>query len=208
MIFLRAAENRKIRGICPCPAIREGDTRVGVLRVSGRTNRVYARPAAGFPRCRCFPNISIIALSAPKEKGFPSLLLCFAADGGKMLFSVKALQFCNDKNQVTGVWTAKVSKGRSQSPLIAAADAKPSAQQKSSSRMGVHCEGVEGATAKPPRRVRRREIPCTTKKCSWFSLQNQMNSNEIKRNQISLTNIHSPYYNITVAIAANKIRKE
>ena len=93
MIFLRAAENRKIRGICPCPAIREGDTRVGVLRVSGRTNRVYARPAAGFPRCRCFPNISIIALSVPKEKGFPSLLLCFAADGGKMLFSVKADAF-------------------------------------------------------------------------------------------------------------------
>ena len=93
MIILRAAENRKIRGICPCPAIREGDTRVGVLRVSGRTNRVYARPAAGFPRCRCFPNISIIALSAPKEKGFPSLLLCFAADGGKMLFSVKADAF-------------------------------------------------------------------------------------------------------------------
>ena len=93
MIILRAAENRKIRGICPCPANREGDTRVGVLRVSGRTNRVYARPAAGFPRCRCFPNISIIALSAPKEKGFPSLLLCFAADGGKMLFSVKADAF-------------------------------------------------------------------------------------------------------------------
>ena len=93
MIFPHAAENRKIRGICPCPAIREGDTRVGVLRVSGRTNRVYARPAAGFPRCRCFPNISIIALSAPKEKGFPSLLLCFAADGGKMLFSVKADAF-------------------------------------------------------------------------------------------------------------------
>lgn len=93
MIIPRAAENRKIRGICPCPAIREGDTRVGVLRVSGRTNRVYARPAAGFPRCRCFPNIFIIALSAPKEKGFPSLLLCFAADGGKMLFSVKADAF-------------------------------------------------------------------------------------------------------------------
>ena len=93
MIIPRAAENRKIRGICPCPANREGDTRVGVLRVSGRTNRVYARPAAGFPRCRCFPNISIIALSAPKEKGFPSLLLCFAADGGKMLFSVKADAF-------------------------------------------------------------------------------------------------------------------
>ena len=125
MIFLRAAENRKIRGICPCPAIREGDTRVGVLRVSGRTNRVYARPAAVFPRCRCFPNIFIIALSAPKEKGFPSLLLCFAADGGKMLFSVKALQFCNDKNQVTGVCTAKGSRGRAQSPLVASADAKP-----------------------------------------------------------------------------------
>lgn len=125
MIFLCAAENRKIRGICPCPAIREGDTRVGVLRVSGRTNRVYARPAAGFPRCRCFPNISIIALSAPKEKGFPSLLLCFAADGGKMLFSVKALQFCNDKNQVTGVCTAKGSRGRPQSPLAAPAGAKP-----------------------------------------------------------------------------------
>lgn len=51
MIILCAAENRKIRGICPCPAIREGDTRVGVLRVSGRTSRVYARPTAGFPRC-------------------------------------------------------------------------------------------------------------------------------------------------------------
>ena len=140
MIFLRAAENRKIRGICPCPAIREGDTRVGVLRVSGRTNRVYARPAAGFPRCRCFPNISIIALSAPKEKGFPSLLLCFAADGGKMLFSVKADAFgsaakqfkqhggqlsCNDKNQAAWVCNAKGSRGRPQSPLVASADAKP-----------------------------------------------------------------------------------
>ena len=51
MIFPHAAENRKIRGICPCPAIREGDTHAGVLRVSGRTSRVYARPTAGFPRC-------------------------------------------------------------------------------------------------------------------------------------------------------------
>jgi len=51
MIFPHAVENRKIRGICPCPAIREGDTHVGVLRVSGRTSRVYARPTAGFPRC-------------------------------------------------------------------------------------------------------------------------------------------------------------
>ena len=168
MIFPHAAENRKIRGICPCPAIREGDTRVGVLRVSGRTNRVYARPAAGFPRSRCFPNISIIALSAPKEKGFPSLLLCFAADGGKMLFSVKALQFCHDKNQVTGVSTAKGSRGRAQSPLVASADAKPSAQQKSSSHMGVQCEGVEGATAKPPRRVRRRETPAQQKNAVGF----------------------------------------
>lgn len=50
--------------------------------------------------------------------------------------------------------------------------------------------------------------PLRNKKCSWFSLQNQMNSNEIKRNQIFLTNIHSLFYNITVAIAANKIRKE
>ena len=125
MIFPHAAENRKIRGICPFPAIREGDTRVGVLRVSGRTSRVYARPAAGFPHNQCFPNISIIALSAPKEKGFPSLLLCFAADGGKMLFSVKALRFCHDKNQVTGACAAKVSKGRSQSPLVAPAGAKP-----------------------------------------------------------------------------------
>ena len=125
MIFLYAAENRKIRGICPCPAIREGDTRVGVLRVSGRTSRVYARPTAGFPRCRCFSNVSIIALSAPKEKGFPSLLLCFAADGGKMLFSVKALRFCHDKNQVTGACTAKGSRGRPQSPLVAPAGAKP-----------------------------------------------------------------------------------
>ena len=151
MIILRAAENRKIRGICPCPAIREGDTRVGVLRVSGRTNRVYARPAAGFPRCRCFPNILIIALSAPKEKGFPSLLLCFAADGGKMLFSVKADAFgsaakqfkqhggqlsCNDKNQAAWVCNAKGSRGRPQTfvcfhcPLVAPAGAKSPVQQK------------------------------------------------------------------------------
>ncbi len=93
MIIPHAAENRKIRGICPCPAIREGDTRVGVLRVSGRISRVYARPTAGFPCCCLFPNISIIALSAPKEKGFPSLLLCFASEGGEMLFSVKADAF-------------------------------------------------------------------------------------------------------------------
>ena len=180
MIFLRAAENRKIRGICPCPANREGDTRVGVLRVSGRTNRVYARPAAGFPRCRCFPNISIIALSAPKEKGFPSLLLCFAADGGKMLFSVKALRFCHDKNQVTGVCTAKGSRGRPQSPLVAPADAKPSAQQKSSSHMGVHCEGVEGGDRKAPSSRPQTRNPCATKKRSWFCPQNQMKSSEIK----------------------------
>ena len=51
MIFPHAVENRKIRGICPCPAIREGDTHVGVLRVSGRTSRVYAHLTAGFPRC-------------------------------------------------------------------------------------------------------------------------------------------------------------
>ncbi len=93
MIIPRAVENRKIRGICPCPAIREGDTHVGVLRVSGRTSRVYAHLTAGFPCCCLFPNISIIALSAPKEKGFPSLLLCFASEGGKMLFSVKADAF-------------------------------------------------------------------------------------------------------------------
>ena len=33
---------------------------------------------------------------------------------------------------------------------------------------GVQCEGVEGATAKPPRRSRRSEILCVTKKYSWF----------------------------------------
>jgi hypothetical protein len=123
--FSHAAENRKIRGICPCPAIREGDTRVGVLRVSGRTSRVYARPTAGFPRCCLFPNISIIALSAPKEKGFPSLLLCFAAERGKMLFSVNRADFQSAKFPTC-------------------------------------------------------EIPYATKKCSWFSLQIQMKSSEIK----------------------------
>ena len=45
--------------------------------------------------------------------------------------------------------------------------------------MGVQCEGVEGATAKPPRRVRRRETLCATKESSRFSLQNQMKSSEI-----------------------------
>ena len=33
-------------------------------------------------------------------------------------------------------------------------------QRKKSRNMGVHCEGVEGATAKPPPRLRRGEIPC------------------------------------------------
>ena len=180
MIFLYAAENRKIRGICPCPAIREGDTRVGVLRVSGRTNRVYARPAAGFPRCRCFPNISIIALSAPKEKGFPSLLLCFAADGGKMLFSVKALQFCNDKNQVTGVCTAKGSRGRPQSSLVASADAKPLRNKKVQAAWACNAKGSRGR-AQSPLVASADAKPLRNKK---VQLVLPPKSNEIKRNQM------------------------
>ena len=152
MIILYAAENRKIRGICPCPAIREGDTRVGVLRVSGRTNRVYARPAAGFPRCRCFPNISIIALSAPKEKGFPSLLLCFAADVGKMLFSVKADAFGSAAKQFKPHGSA-MRRGR-------------------------------GGDRKAPSSLPQERNPLRNKRKQSFFPQNQMNSNEIKRNQM------------------------
>ena len=53
---------------------------------------------------------------------------------------------------------AKVSKGRPQSPLVVSAETKPHAAKQTTCRSG-DCEGVKGATAKPPCRSRRSEIP-------------------------------------------------
>ena len=41
-----------------------------------------------------------------------------------------------------------------------------------SSRIGVHCEEVSGATTKPPTRLRRGEIPCNDKdQETWGALR-------------------------------------
>ena len=92
MIFLYAAENRKIRGICPCPAIREGDTHVGVLRVSGR------KPCLRAPHCRIPPLLTLpqhiyYSTFRPKRKGFSFIIIVFCFGRGEMLFSVKADAF-------------------------------------------------------------------------------------------------------------------
>ncbi len=77
-------------------------------------------------------------------------------------------------------WAPKVSKGRSESPLVASAEAKPSAKQKKESKVpslalykkpiscGSHplqrvvAEGFQRATGKPFGRLRRGEILCET----------------------------------------------
>ena len=86
-------------------------------------------------------------------------------------------------------WSPKVSKGRSESPLVASAEAKPSAKQKKESKVpslalykkpiscGSHplqrvvAEGFQRATGKPFGRLRRGETLCETEKESKaFSL--------------------------------------
>ena len=59
----------------------------------------------------------------------------------------------------------KGSRGRAQSPLVAAAAAILPAPIKLRSR-SVHCEGEEGASAKPPPRSRRSEIPVFRKRAA------------------------------------------
>ena len=132
MIFPHAAENRKIRGICPCPAIREGGhARRGTSRQRAHKPRLRA-PHRRIPPLLTLPQHIYYSTFRPKRKGFSFIIIVFCFGRGKCCFRSKRMRSVLPRN--------------------------------SSSSMGERCEGVEGATAKPPRRVRRRETLCVTKK--------------------------------------------
>ena len=93
MIFPHAVENRKIRGICPCPAIREG----GHARRGTSRQRAH-KPRLRAPHCRIPPLLTLpqhiyYSTFRPKRKGFSFIIIVFCFGRGEMLFSVKADAF-------------------------------------------------------------------------------------------------------------------
>ena len=93
MIFPHAVENRKIRGICPCPAIREG----GHARRGTSRQRAH-KPRLRAPHCRIPPLLTLpqhiyYSTFRPKRKGFSFIIIVFCGGWGEMLFSVKADAF-------------------------------------------------------------------------------------------------------------------
>jgi len=93
MIIPHAAENRKIRGICPCPAIREGGhARRGTSRQRAHKPRLRA-PHRRIPPLLTLPQHIYYSTFRPKRKGFSFIIIVFCGGRGKMLFSVKADAF-------------------------------------------------------------------------------------------------------------------
>jgi len=93
MIFPHAAKTVKSGAFALAPPSGRGDTHVGVLRVIGRTSRVYARPTAGFPPLLTLPQHIYYSTFRPKRKGFSFIIIVFCFGRGEMLFSVKADAF-------------------------------------------------------------------------------------------------------------------
>ena len=135
----------------------------------------------------------------------------------------------NKKVQATWECNAKESRGRPQSPLVASADAKPLRNKKvqlvltpksneikrnqMKSKAPPHNSAARLSMSFPP------SAACKFLDLPPVNLRNlhlHLTKNPFASRpphlcgvtQISLTNIHSPFYNITVAIAANNIRKE
>ena len=93
MIFPHAVENRKIRGICPCPAIREGGhARRGTSRQRAHKPRLRA-PHRRIPPLLTLPQHIYYSTFRPKRKGFSFIIIVFCFGRGEMLFSVKADAF-------------------------------------------------------------------------------------------------------------------
>ena len=127
MIFPHAVENRKIRGICPCPAIREG----GHARRGTSRQRAH-KPRLRAPHCRIPPLLTLpqhiyYSTFRPKRKGFSFIIIVFCGGWGKnVVFGQSGcVRFCRETVQAAWECTAKGSRGRPQSPLVASADAKP-----------------------------------------------------------------------------------
>ena len=126
MIFPHAVENRKIRGICPCPAIREGGhARRGTSRQRAHKPRLRA-PHRRIPPLLTLPQHIYYSTFRPKRKGFSFIIIVFCGVWGKnVVFGQSGcVRFCRETVQAAWVCAAKVSKGRSQSPLVAPAGAK------------------------------------------------------------------------------------
>ena len=116
----------------------------------------------------------------PKRKGFSFIIIVFCFGRGGMLFSVKALRFCNDKNQVTGVCTAKGSRGRAQSPLVAPAGAKSPRNKKIQATWECNAKESRGRPQSPLVASADAKPLHNKRKQSLFPPK----SNEIKRNQM------------------------
>ncbi len=127
MIFPHAVENRKIRGICPCPAIREGGhARRGTSRQRAHKPRLRA-PHRRIPPLLTLPQHIYYSTFRPKRKGFSFIIIVFCGVWGKnVVFGQSGcVRFCRETVQATWECNAKESRGRPQSPLVASADAKP-----------------------------------------------------------------------------------
>ena len=127
MIFPHAVENRKIRGICPCPAIREGGhARRGTSRQRAHKPRLRA-PHRRIPPLLTLPQHIYYSTFRPKRKGFSFIIIVFCGGWGKnVVFGQSGcVRFCRETVQAAWVSAAKGSRGRPQSPLVASADAKP-----------------------------------------------------------------------------------
>ena len=111
-----------------------GHARRGTSRQRAHKPRLRA-PHRRIPPLLTLPQHIYYSTFRPKRKGFSFIIIVFCFGRGEMLFSVKADAF--------------------------GSDAKQFKQHGCAMRRG---RGVEGATAKPPRRVRRRETLCVTKK--------------------------------------------
>ena len=133
MIFPHAVENRKIRGICPCPAIREGGhARRGTSRQRAHKPRLRA-PHRRIPPLLTLPQHIYYSTFRPKRKGFSFIIIvfCFGRGENVVFGQSGCVRFCRETVQAAWVSTAKGSRGRPQTfvclhcPLVASADAKP-----------------------------------------------------------------------------------
>ena len=101
MIFPHAVENRKIRGICPCPAIREGGhARRGTSRQRAHKPRLRA-PHCWIPPLLTLPQHIYYSTFRPKRKGFSFIIIVFCGGWGKnVVFGQSGcVRFCRETVQ-------------------------------------------------------------------------------------------------------------
>ena len=207
-----------------------GHARRGTSRQRAHKPRLRA-PHRRIPPLLTLPQHIYYSTFRPKRKGFSFIIIVFCGGWGKnVVFGQSGcVRFCRETVQAAWVSAAKGSRGRPQSPLVASADAKPLRNKKvqlvltpksneikrnqMKSKAPPHNSAARLSMSFPP------SAACKFLDLPPVNLRNlhlHLTKNPFASRpphlcgvtQISLTNIHSPFYNITVAIAANNIRKE